>query len=120
MADSTVARLAQSPSISSRRDLSFTATSDDPGIHSNWSVPHDKNGYWGDTVQIGRRLFSEIEELSTRDEDEAFFAIVCALSAHEWNGAWGIEYGFSERLAAAAIVGIRALRAADRAQKEAV
>ena len=39
--------------ITSRRDLSFTATSDAPGIVSNWNVPHDLNSYCGDTEPIG-------------------------------------------------------------------
>jgi hypothetical protein len=101
--------------ISTRRDLSFTATSDDPGIKSNWYVEHDSSGYWGDTVLRGRRYFSEIAELASKDELEAFHAMLFAITAPGWNHTdvgigYGIEHGFSERLAAAAIIGLRAMR----------
>lgn len=101
--------------ISTRCDLSFTATSDNPGINSNWYVAHDPNGYWGDTVPIGRRYFSEVAGLAAKDELEAFYAVLCAITAPGWNhtsagAGYGIEHGFSERLAAAAIIGLRAMR----------
>ncbi|WP_147364303.1 hypothetical protein [Burkholderia pseudomallei] len=101
--------------ISTRCDLSFTATSDNPGINSNWYVAHDPNGYWGDTVPIGRRYFSEVAELAAKDELEAFHAMLYAITAPGWNHTsagvgYGIEHGFSERLAAAAIIGLRAMR----------
>ncbi len=101
--------------INSRRDLSFTKTSDQPGVVSNWYVPHDMEGYWGDTVPVGRRYFAEVAELASINEDEAYYAILTAINAAEWNHAnggvgWGIEHGFSERLAAAALIGLRALR----------
>ncbi|MFX1761901.1 hypothetical protein PWP93_04765 [Paraburkholderia sp. A1RI-2L] len=100
--------------VSSRLDLSFTATQDGPGIRSNWCVPHDRNGYWHDGIRVGRRYFAEIAELAAKDEHEAFYAILCAITSREWNhtqdgSGWGIEQGFSERLAAAAILGLRAV-----------
>ena len=103
-------------SIASRSDLSFTATSDEPGIRSNWNVPHDPKGYWGDTVPIGRRYFGEIAELAEHDEESAFIALLTAINGPEWNRSsdggcgWGIEHGFTQELAAAAIVGLRVLR----------
>lgn len=101
--------------IKSRLDLSFTATSDDAGIRSNWSVPHDSNGYCGDTMPIGKRLFLEVEALAVIDESEAFDAIVFAITARDWNRTadgtgWGIELGFSQRLAELAIIGMRTVR----------
>ena len=104
------------PSISSRKDLSFTATSDGPGIRSNWNVPHAKDGYWGDTVPIGQRTFGEVADLASRDEKEAIDAIVCAIMSREWNHTpdggcgWGIEHGFSKELAEVAVIGLRAIR----------
>lgn len=102
-------------SISSREHLSFTATSDAPGIRSNWSVPHAKDSYWGDTVPIGRRYFAEVAELASGDEKKAIAAIVHAITSPEWNHTedgcgWGIEQGFSEELAEAAVIGLRAIR----------
>lgn len=103
------------PNVTSRRGLSFTATSDAPGIRSNWNVPHTKGGYWGDDVPIGRRYFSEVGELAAVDERDSFYAILTAINSPEWNHAeggcgWGIEHGFSEELAAAAVIGLRAMR----------
>jgi len=102
-------------SISSRKNLSFTATSDAPGIKSNWSVPHAKDGYWGDTVPIGQRHFAEVAELASCNEKEAIAAIVFAITSPEWNHTpdgvgWGIEQGFSQELAEAAVIGLRAIR----------
>lgn len=101
--------------ITSRMDLSFTATSDAPGIVSNWNVPHNDGSYWGDTVPIGRRYFSEIGELAAVNERDSFYAILTAINSPEWNHAeggcgFGIEHGFSEDLAAAAVIGLRAMR----------
>jgi hypothetical protein len=101
--------------ITSRRELSFVATSDEPGIVSNWKVPHDKGGYVGDTVPIGHRHFSEVAELAEVNEHQAFYAILAAINSPEWNHTkdgtgWGIECGFTERLAAAAVIGLRAMR----------
>ena len=103
------------PNITTRRDLSFTATSDAPGIVSNWNVPHDKGSYCGDTVPIGRRYFAEVEELAITDEHDAFLAMLTAINSPEWNHTaegtgWGIERGFTEQLAAAALIGLRAMR----------
>jgi len=101
--------------ITSRRDLSFTATSDAPGIVSNWNVPHDLNSYCGDTEPIGQRHFAEVAELANVDEHDAFYAILTAITSPEWNHTadgvgWGIERGFSQQLAAAALIGLRAMR----------
>ena len=73
------------PSITTRKDLSFTATSDGPGIKSNWRVPHDNEGYWGDTVPIGQRHFAEVRELAATNEKEALDAILFAITSPEWN-----------------------------------
>lgn len=101
--------------ITTRCDLSFTATQDGPGINSNWNVPHDQNGYWHDGIRVGKRYFAEVAELASKDEQQAFYAIKCAIMERGWNHAhggcgWGIEEGFSMRLAAVAMVGLRALR----------
>ena len=102
------------PSITTRKDLSFTATSDGPGIKSNWRVPHDNEGYWGDTVPIGQRHFAEVRELAATNEKEALDAILFAITSPEWNRTetgigWGIEHGFSKELAEAALIGLRAI-----------
>jgi len=108
--------------IHSRKDLSFTRRNEQTGLFENWSVPHDPQAYWGNGVAIGRNLFEEVEALAGADELEAFYAILTALMiSPEWrtNGA-GIETGFTEALAAVAILGIRAVYAgADRYDFEA-
>lgn len=94
----------------SRDDLSFTKR-DNVGRLDNWVVPHDKEGNWSAGREIGFLCFSEVAELASRDESEAFDAIKFAMNSSGWKAAgWGIEFGFSEALARAAIVGLRALR----------
>lgn len=103
-------RRAPAKIIESRDDLSFTQR-DGEGRLINWSVPHDKNGNWSAGVEIGLQHFSEVAELAQLSEYEAFSAIEHALNTYGWQqGGWGIEMGFTEALAAAAIVGLRALR----------
>ncbi|PZP97164.1 MAG: hypothetical protein DI587_18465 [Variovorax paradoxus] len=101
--------------IARRQDLSFTATGDEGRVTSNWSVWHNSRGYCGDTHRIGERMFKEVEALASVDEQEAFDAIVFAITAPTWDrtetgSGWGIEAGFSRRLAELAIVGARAVR----------
>ena len=98
--------------IQSRNDLSFTMR-DDGGRLNNWEVPHDKTAYWHEGVEIGLKHFSEVAELAKVSEYETFLAIDFAISCSPgWRPyGWGIECGFSQALVAAAIVGLRALRA---------
>jgi hypothetical protein len=94
-----------------RDDLSFTAR-DDKDRLTGWSVPHDKNGFWHEGIKIGLQHFAEVAELAQTSEYETFVAITYAMNNPGWKPfGWGIEEGFSEGLAAAAIVGLRALRA---------
>jgi hypothetical protein len=95
----------------SRDDLSFTAR-DAEGRLDNWRVVHSQNDNWGQTVPRGKGYFSEVAALAQFSEQDAFHAIYCAVNDRGWdNRGWGEEYGFSRELAAAAIVGLRALRA---------
>jgi hypothetical protein len=94
-----------------RDDLSFTSRDKDDFI-LNWDVPHDKNGCWHEGIEIGLQHFAEIAELANADECEAFCAMQFAVNFGNWRtGGWGIETGFAKGMAAAAIVGLRALKA---------
>lgn len=102
--------------IRNRDDLSFTHRDNEEAM-MNWVVPHDPHAYWEPSIKIGHILFDEVEQLAAADELEAFYAIVTAISISPgWSThGSGIETGFSEALAALAILGMRSLRAgADR------
>jgi hypothetical protein len=104
-------QIPHSKTITNREDLSFTLRDDEYGLVS-WSVPHDKQAYWTDGLKIGEQHFSEVAELAQFNEYEAFTAIQLAMNTPGWRPyGWGIEMGFSQALACAAIVGLRALRA---------
>jgi hypothetical protein len=105
--------LSQFPTkpILNREDLSFTSR-DDKDFLLGWDVPHDKNGCWHEGIEIGLQHFAEVAELAHASEYQAFIAIQCAMNNPGWKTTgWGIEIGFSKGIAAAAIVGLRALQA---------
>ena len=106
--------------IRTREDLSFTCRAES-GCLVNWEVPHDPNAKWGNGRLIGRRMFEEVEALALTNELDSFHAMVFAMNNPNWcNRGAGIETGFSEAMAAAAILGIRMLLAgADRFDFEA-
>lgn len=95
-----------SVAIKSRVDLSFTVR-DVEGRLINW--PRKNPGVAADW-QRGIDFFEcEVRDLATHDETEAFDAIRFALSG--MGGRYTcLELGFIERVALAAMVGIRALR----------
>jgi len=95
-----------SVAIKSRDDLSFTVR-DVEGRLINW--PRNNPGVAADW-QKGIDFFEcEVRDLATHDETEAFDAIRFALSG--MGGRYTcLELGFIERVALAAMVGIRALR----------
>jgi hypothetical protein len=96
-----------SADIKSRDDLSFTVR-DVEGRLINW--PRNNPGVAADW-QKGIQFFeSEVRGLASHDETEAFDAIRFALSG--MGGRYTcLEIGFIERVALAAMVGLRALRA---------
>ncbi len=106
--------------IHTREDLSFTCR-DEKGCLVNWEVPHDPKAKWGNGRLIGRRMFEEVEAMAATNELDSFHAMVFAMNSTNWNNCGaGIETGFSEAMAAAAILGIRTLLAgADRFDSEA-
>lgn len=81
------------------------------GIASHWSVPHDPEALYADGVAMGRRFFEAAASLAASDEKQAVFALSLPMNCAGWRGGWGIEGGFSQALAEAAIVGLRTLRA---------
>lgn len=96
-----------------RYDLPFIRPREDgPGIASHWDVPHDPEGYWSNGLAIGRLFFAEVAKLAETNEIEAALSMKLAPNSGDgWNAhGWGIEEGFSEAMAAAAIVGLRAIR----------
>lgn len=91
--------------IQSRNDLSFTSK-DGEGRINNWDVPHDRNGNWHEGFIIGEKYFDEIRQLALFNELEAFHAIEFAMNSGNWHSSgWGIEMGFSQALAKAAMLG---------------
>jgi len=92
--------------VKSRDDLSFTVR-DGEGRLINW--PRNNPGVAADW-QKGIDFFEcEVRDLANRDETEAFDAIRFALCG--MGGRYTcLELGFIERVALAAMVGLRALR----------
>lgn len=92
----------------SRDDLTFTVR-DECGRLKNWAVPRqDRHSDWHEGVELGKKFFAEVAALSDYSEREAYYAIKCSLD--EWTRGPGIECGFAEAAAKAAIAGLRALR----------
>jgi hypothetical protein len=93
-------------SINDRDDLSFTAR-DGMGRLTNW--PRNNPGVPADW-QKGIDYFEvEVRDLALHDETEAFDAIrfaLCGMGGHYTS----LEIGFIDRLARAAVIGLRALR----------
>ncbi|WP_085730382.1 MULTISPECIES: hypothetical protein [unclassified Pseudomonas] len=95
-----------SAAIRSRDDLSFTVR-DVEGRLVNW--PRNNPGVAADW-QKGIDFFEcEVRDLANHDETEAFNAIRFALVGMGGRTT-NLELGFIERVALAAMVGIRALR----------
>jgi|GEM_PF-4118379 len=95
--------------VRTRDDLSFTCR-DETGVLVNWEVPNDQNAKWSNCRMIGQRLFEEVEALALANEKDAFHAMVYAINSIKWrNTGDGIETGFAEAMASAAILGIRTL-----------
>lgn len=89
-----------------RNDLSFT-TRDDCGLMVNW--PRNNPGVAGDWEKGMAFFDSEIAELASHDETEAFHAIEFAITG--MSGRYTcLEIGFAESVARAAILGLRAIR----------
>jgi len=82
------------------------------GIASHWCVPHDPDALYADGVAMGRRFFEAAASLAEFSEKQAVLALSLPMNKSGWRGGWGIECGFSEALAEAAIVGLRAMREA--------
>lgn len=93
-----------------RDDLTFTAR-DEGGRLSNW-LPGERTSEakWSDGLERGRARFNEVDKLAEHDEHEAFNAIRFALTTPTWCPGWGEEAGFADSLAAAAIIGMYAVR----------
>lgn len=93
-------------SVRTREDLSFTQR-DVEGRLINW--PRNNPGVAADWEKGIDFFECEMRDLATHDETEAFDAIRFALSG--MGGRYTcLELGFIERVALAAMVGIRALR----------
>ena len=102
----TRTRTAQSSPITCRDDLTFTSR-DDCGRMVNW--PRNNPGVAEDWERGVGFFDSEICELAATDETEAFHAIQYALRG--MGGRYtNLELGFIDRVARAAIVGLRAMR----------
>ncbi|TEA58543.1 hypothetical protein [Pseudomonas sp. CH235] len=96
-----------SAAIRSRDDLSFTKR-DDAGRLINW--PRYNYGVPGDWEKGIACFDVEIAELATHDETEAFHAIQFAIVGMGGR-CTSLETGFIDRVARAAVIGLRSLRA---------
>jgi hypothetical protein len=96
-----------SATIRSRDDLSFT-NRDDAGRLINW--PRYNYGVPGDWEKGNACFDVEIAELATHDETEAFHAIQFAIVGMGGR-CTSLETGFIDRVARAAVIGLRSLRA---------
>ncbi|CAI8866116.1 hypothetical protein [Pseudomonas chlororaphis] len=92
--------------IHTREDLSFTKR-DDAGRLINW--PRNNPGVPADWEKGIACFDDEITEMAAHDETEAFNAIRFAIVGM---GGWytNLEIGFIDRVARAAVIGLRALR----------
>lgn len=97
-----------------RLDLPFVVPIKTGGIESHWNVKHDETGFNSDDREIGRSHFERVAKLAEHDEFQALMAMYLPTNSGQksnWNcDGWGIEHGFSEAIAAAAIVGLRCIR----------
>ncbi len=101
---------AEARVIQNRDDLSFTSR-DSEGRINNWDVPHDKKGNWHEGLIIGEQYFNEVRQLALFNEVEAFHAIEFAMNSGYWQSSgWGIEMGFTQAMAKAAMLGMRQLQ----------
>jgi len=93
-------------SIQTREDLSFTQR-DASGRLINW--PRNNPGVAADWKKGVDFFDGEVHELAATDENEAFYAIQFAIVGM---GGWctNLEIGFIDRVARAAVIGLRALR----------
>lgn len=97
--------LAKHP-ILCRDDLSFTKR-DDEGRLINW--PQKNPGVAADWKKGTAFFDSEIAELAASDETEALYAIESAI-LHMRGHYTCLEIGFIDRVARAAVIGLRAMR----------
>jgi hypothetical protein len=94
------------PLIRTRDDLSFTAR-DVQGRMVNW--PRNNPGVAADWEKGMTFFDEEVSALAAFDETEAFHAIQFAIIG--MGGRYtNLEIGFAERVAAAAVLGLRAMR----------
>ena len=92
--------------IRTRDDLPFTER-DREGRLNNWAVPHEFDGCWHRGVRIGYAFFEAVAELARHNPQEAIEALQYAPNTPTWrSNGWGIECGFSEMVARAAIKGL--------------
>lgn len=95
--------------VTCRDELSFT-TREEYNRMNNWIVHALRGTHWEPNIETGRGLFDEIAKLAESNELDAYLAMQTAVTAPEWKPTNGIEYGFAQHLAAAAIIGLRAIR----------
>ncbi|MGY3172402.1 hypothetical protein ACVWYU_001779 [Pseudomonas sp. TE12234] len=103
------ARLLKSinfPLVQTRDDLSFTVR-DPLGRMVNW--PRNNPGVAADREKGMTYFDHEVSALASFDETEAFHAVqfaIIGMGGHYTN----LEIGFAQRVAAAAVLGLRAMR----------
>jgi hypothetical protein len=96
--------------ITSRDDLPFIAHKKS-GARIDWRTTRDKS----ESPHIGRREgmqhFRDISELADIDEFEAYESLLNAMTSPDWHPGHCEERGFTEAILAAAMVGLRAMKA---------
>ena len=98
-----------------RLDLPFvTPRPDGGGIKSHWHVDHDPHGSYYEAKKLSESYFDQVVKLAEFDEWQAHMAMRLPMNSgchSNWgNSGWGNKCGFSEAMAAAAIVGLRCIR----------
>lgn len=94
------------PLIRTRDDLSFTAR-DVQGLMVNW--PRNNPGVAADWEKGMAFFDKEVSALAAFDETEAFHAIQFAIMGMGGRDT-NLEIGFAQQVAAAAVLGLRAMR----------
>ncbi len=105
-ADESISGPAKGGQITTRKELSFVIRDQARNImQSNWGGVGPRHNEVN-VLMFGKRLFSEIIEMSRFNIVDAVDAITCALTDSNWNKI-GIELGFAKEVARFAIAACR-------------
>jgi hypothetical protein len=98
--------------IATRDHLPFVRRDREGDLH-HWSPVRQHGACYETTTALGNAWVDTLGQLARVDEHEAYIATLHALLSPNWSGECGEEEGFADALARVAVIGWRALRAAD-------